>query len=159
MIVSACIDGSITVCDSAGKELETLTMPGEIFLHVAISPDCGNIVATTKSGKAYLFDLAKHRPAQKLEAYGGRPVQWPRAEAVVFAPDGSGFVTGCQQSLRLWETSSGRLIRELPGSTGNINSAAYSPDGETLATADADGKLALWNPATGAQISSTPAHQ
>jgi len=158
MIASACIDGSITLCDSAGRELETLTMPGEIFLHVAISPDRGNIVGTTKSGKACLFDLANHQPAQMLEAYGGRSMQWPRAEAVAFAPDGSSFVTGCQQSLRLWETSTGRLIRELQGSTGNINSAAYSPNGEALATVDADGTLALWNPTTGAQINSASAH-
>ncbi|MDB6109661.1 MAG: serine/threonine protein kinase with repeat [Pedosphaera sp.] len=159
MIATSCIDGTITLCDSTGKELETLTAPGEIFLNVAISPDCGHIAGTTKSGKVWLFDLATHQPARMLEAYGGRPLQWPRAEAVAFSPDGSSFVTGCQKSLRVWETSTGNLIRELRGSSGNVNSAAYSPNGDALATVDADGTLALWNPATGEQINSTSAHQ
>ncbi len=46
----------------------------------------------------------------------------------------------------------------MEGSSGNINFAVFSSDGETLATIDASGTLALWNPATGEQINATTAH-
>ena len=35
---------------------------------------------------------------------------------------------------------------------GGVNGVAFSPDGELLATADADGTVRLWNPATGQTI-------
>jgi WD40 repeat protein len=39
-----------------------------------------------------------------------------------------------------------------------IRSVAWAPDGHLLATVDDDGKLALWNPATGGLVRSTTAH-
>ena len=48
-------------------------------------------------------------------------------------------------------------VRPLPASTGalyGVNGVAFSPDGKLLATADADGTVRLWNPATGQRIGS-----
>jgi WD40 repeat protein len=116
-------------------------------------------VATTRKGKAYIFDLShpEDKP-QELDAYNGPPNAEPNAEAITFAPDGKSFVTGCQKCLRLWECSTGKLIKELNGSAANINSAVFSPDGKSLATVDSDGTLALWNPVVGKLDQTTKAH-
>ena len=42
---------------------------------------------------------------------------------------------------------------------GEVNSAAFSPDGRTLLTASDDGKLRLWNLATCSVQATIPAHK
>ena len=156
LVAIASLDGTITLWEDGGKEWEALRPNGGQILNVAIAPDRHAVVATTRSGNGYLFDLAQPGEPQVLELSSPRR---RGAEAVAFAPDGASFVTGCQKTLRLWETATGKLIRELEGSPAEINSAAFAPDGEALATIDSHGTLALWNPATGARMNSIPAHR
>jgi WD40 repeat protein len=159
MIASASFDGSVTVCDSDGKELEKFEYPDEKFQSVAISPDNGTLMAATRSGKAYVFDLANHSPARTVQACSGPPRPGTPVETVVFNPDGSSFATGCQRTLKIWDAKTGNLNREVQSSAGEFNAGAYSPKGDVLATLDSAGILTLWNTATGEQIKSTPAHR
>lgn len=158
LIAMASFDGSVTVCDTDGKELENFKYPDEKFQGVAISPDHGVLVAGTRSGKAYVFDLANHTPARVLQASSRTPRPGTPVETVAFNPDGGSFVTGCQRTLKIWDAKTGNMMRELPGSAGEFNGSAYSPKGDMLATVDTVGVLTLWNPATGEQIKSAPAH-
>jgi hypothetical protein len=48
----------------------------------------------------------------------------------------------------LWDLSSDRMIRLLPGGS-QINALAFSPDGKLLATGGQDNHVRLWNVATG----------
>ncbi|MGL4552623.1 MAG: WD40 repeat domain-containing protein, partial [Gemmataceae bacterium] len=74
-----------------------------------------------------------------LEGFGGTP--WAlaprptRDELAVGALDGSLSVWGGATGARRWRVAA---------HTGNVNAAAYSADGATLATAGADGTLRLW---------------
>lgn len=68
---------------------------------------------------------------------------------VEFSPDGALLASaGKDGVVRLWRTSSWRLVRPIAASTTEVNAAAFSPDGATLAVVDDEGKLALWEVAT-----------
>jgi WD40 repeat protein len=158
LIAGGSFDGSITLWDVTGKEVGTLMAPKERILNLSISPDRQELVAGSREGNAYLFDLAQRGPPKVLKAYVGPPSYWSGVEAVAFAPDGESFVTG-GMNLRLWEAGSGKLIREFPRPSGaRANCLAFSPDGRILAGVDRDGWLALWDPSTGERTACVSAH-
>ena len=157
-VASGGLDGTVMLWNVETKQSDRLDLPDETVINVAISPDDRELVATTRRGKAYLFDLLHRGKPLVLPAYDIATNSEANVEAVAFAPDSKSFVTGSQKCLRLWNASTGTFIRELDGSTANINCATFSPDGKLLATVDSDGTLALWDPANGERRLATKAH-
>jgi WD40 repeat protein len=79
------------------------------------------------------------------------------------SPDGRFFVSvgsaspvGGPQCLRLWDVKSGQQLRVLGGHKSNIFCAAFSPDGNTLATTGMDDPLRRARPAVRISM---PGHQ
>lgn len=67
-----------------------------------------------------------------------------------FSPDGKLVVTaGLDNTAKVWDCGSGKMIYDLLGSTQGINSASFSPDGKKIVTASIDGKAKLWDVNTG----------
>jgi RNA polymerase sigma factor (sigma-70 family) len=72
--------------------------------------------------------------------------------SVVFTRDGKGVITaGLESSARLWEVSTGKLIRQFGDlSRQRVHTVALSPNGRILAgRGGADGGLRLWDIASG----------
>lgn len=73
---------------------------------------------------------------------GGRT----NAGAASISPDGHLIACGDNTNhVRLWETTTGRLLARLPSPTGRWTSARFHPSGEQLATCGADGVARLWD--------------
>ncbi len=158
-IASGSMDGTVSLGDTAGKELDMLVLPGEKVLNVAVSPDCRLLAATTQRGNAYVYDLLRSAEPAVVLAYAGPPMESPEANGLAFAPDGLSFATGCQQTVRLWDSRSIRMSRELEGAASPVNSVAFSPDGQTLAAVDSGGTLLVWSTAAGERFDQAPAHR
>ena len=73
-----------------------------------------------------------------------RPVR-SSSRSAAFSPDGARVVTASSDNTaRVWEAASGRLVAELTGHGGEVNSAAFSPDGARVVTASIDGTARVW---------------
>jgi WD40 repeat protein len=71
---------------------------------------------------------------------------------LLFSPDSSRLVTfGDDESVVLWDVTSGKPIRKFTDHTDSILAAAFSPDGKTLATGGLDFRILLWNLETEAE--------
>lgn len=67
------------------------------------------------------------------------------------SPDGATLATS-HREIRLWDTATGRRVRTLVGHSDGVNSIAFSPDGELLASVCDDRTLRPWDVAPGVEI-------
>ena len=91
-----------------------------------------------------------------------------KVSSVDFSPDGKSILTGdYENSLKLWDSKTGKVIKTFNGHTNWIRSVAFSPDGREILSGSGgvfgtDGKpvvgndntIRLWNVQTGREIRS-----
>ncbi len=82
---------------------------------------------------------------------------WIRS--VAFSPDGRTLASGStDQTVRLWEISSGKSLNILRGHTEEVLSVAFSPDGRTLASGSDDQTVRLWEISSGKSLNILRGH-
>jgi len=100
--------------------------------------------AHTRESPALVRDLAGH-------------TRWVNACAVT--PDGRYVVSASNdQTLKVWELTSGRAIATLAGHTAGVTACAVTPDGRRVVSASFDNTLKVWELASGRAIATLADH-
>ncbi|MCH8619512.1 NACHT domain-containing protein [Undibacterium sp. TS12] len=92
-------------------------------------------------------------PGHHVEAQ--RKLAWLRGHtsgvtSCTFSPDGHSLLSASHDNtLRLWETATGTLLRVFVGHADTVTSCVFSRDGHKLLSASLDKTLRLWETATG----------
>src|ERR1700730_8787370 len=73
--------------------------------------------------------------------------------SVAFTRDGRILASGSvDQTIKLWDTATGRELRALKGHTGTVTGVAFSADDKVLASSSVDQTIKLWDVATGHEL-------
>lgn len=68
----------------------------------------------------------------------------------MFSHNGQLLASGSEDNtIKLWDSTTGTLQRTLSGHSDSIYSVAFSPDGQLLASGSGDNTIRLWDPSTG----------
>ncbi|GKT52079.1 vegetative incompatibility protein HET-E-1 [Colletotrichum spaethianum] len=71
-------------------------------------------------------------------------------DVVVFSLDGRQLAsTSDDNTVKLWDMTTGQCQQTLEGHSGSVRPVAFSPDERQLASASEDKIVKLWDPATG----------
>ncbi len=113
----------------------------------ANASDGGN-AGRMQPGEVRIWTMADGRQHTML------PLPSCQVTAVAFIPNSdqlavSGWLPGKGGMLSLWDTSGGKHLRDFAAQKAEVLSIAVSPDGRTLASADADGNLDLFDVQSG----------
>lgn len=79
-------------------------------------------------------------------------------KGVVFRPDGKQVAVISSDRVRVWDVETHSVVMELTGHIRDVNSAAFSPDGERIVTAGSDKTARVWDVKTGQTLLSLTGH-
>ena len=136
-----------------GETLRTLEGHTSSVNAVAVLPDGRRALSGSSDGTLRLWHLATGETLRTLEGH----TSW--VAAVVLSADGSHALSGSfDQTLRLWDLATGDTLRTLEGLWtynrsagygGMVAAVALSADGGRALSGSIDGRLRLWDLATG----------
>jgi len=115
-------------------------------LSLAFSPDSRYLATGTGDGTVKIWDVASGRTLQALVSH--RPI----VMRVAFSPDGR-YLAMAGEDVTLLQASTWQEVRSFAHSGACL---AFSRDSRLLATGGGDGKVRLWDVATGREIRNFP---
>ena len=78
---------------------------------------------------------------------------------VAVSPDGKHIVSGSDDnSVWVWDASTGAKLKELKGHTREVISVAFSPDGKHIVSGSFDKSVRMWDASTGSELKELKGH-
>jgi WD40 repeat protein/serine/threonine protein kinase len=153
-IVAASKDKTAMVWDAVGSRVYTQLEGHKGAVDSAVfSPDCKLVLTAGRDNTAMVWDAESGRLLTTLIHYPGLA---DKIYSAAFSPDGTRIVTSGNNSAKLWETATGKLLFSFDIS--RLLSALFSPDGKLIATTSWDGKAKIWDVASGRALLSFDIH-
>jgi WD40 repeat protein len=135
---------------AAGRLLKTLKNPSAVS-QVVFSND-GKLLASAGDDRMIrLWDVDTGQDLRKLEGHSGVEgkgvARGQIVTSVAFHPDGKLLASAAalENTVRLWNVASGRLLRTIKAHTGTVTRVVFHPSGKALASSGEDRTVKLWD--------------
>src|SRR5947209_16532375 len=163
-LATASCDGTVKIWDArSGKELRSLGGPEAPVRSLAFSPDGYRLVSGGVDNVVRVWHTATGRLLFSRLGHLGSYVK-----AIAFSPNGEWFATASgglalsstgtfsgkpmPGELRIWDATTGKMVREFGRRSDPYMSLTISPDGRQLVTGGSDHAIRIWDSQTGEEI-------
>jgi len=155
MLASGSNDNTVVLWDPAtGKRLRLLEGHDSPIRLVAFKAD-GGILCSWTNSKKYLWNVATGEETDSLEI---EEVEGGTRGVEALSPDGNILAVRSGIDLVLQDVASGSSIKTLQGHQAYVLCAAFSPNGDGIATGSNDSTVILWDLRTERKPLSIPIH-
>jgi WD40 repeat protein len=155
-IISSSRNMSLTLWDSrTGAELATLVGHADLVKACAFSPDGNLILSASRDMSLKVWDakVSTRVGPDTLANRTGTVRMWRNS------PDGRRIVSAFEETLKLWDSSSGVELAILAGHTAEVVACTFSPDSSRILSASADRTLKLWESSSGEELATLVGHK
>jgi len=138
-------EGQLVIWDiQSARPLRVMTDPCDLVMAVALSPNGRYLAASEVSNTLSVWDVDARSRLYAL------PDSQAPVEALVFSPDSTELMTGCDYTVQRWQVQSGNCLRSWRSDRHPAVRLALAPAPLRLISSHDDGTLRCWQrPITG----------
>jgi WD40 repeat protein len=134
----------------SGKHIKTLKGHGTEINDICFSPDGKILASGSRDNTIKFWDIASSQPIKTLKSRTSNlsllNINIKPINSICFSPDGKFLASSCKDGyIKLWDATSGKILKTLKGHTNGVNSICFSPDGRFLASGSMDNTIKIWN--------------
>ncbi|WP_327396308.1 nSTAND1 domain-containing NTPase [Streptomyces phaeochromogenes] len=146
-------DGHTVAANSRDGKVRIWSLPGGQLRHTLAGYDSGEVATFSPDGRTLavasaggagavitLWDPVTGRKLRTLTVPDGS------VRGMAFSPDGRTVAASSPRAVRVWDVATGRLRHSF---TSDPEAVAFGPDGRTVSVAGRNGRVQLWDLATG----------
>ena len=145
-LASASSDETIRIWDATtGIEIKRIESEEEYIPSIIFSLD-GRFIAAAAFMFIKIWNIDTGEEHKRIDTDN-------LVKHVAYSPDGQYIVAATDNDiLRVWNATTGILVRKMVGHAKGINCVAFSPNGEYIVSASEDSTVRIWNVETGIEI-------